>query len=63
MSPPFRDLHIAPLAEAYDRSGFACGVESLDRYLKTQARQDVSGRVDPVGWLQRVSFHIFAEGD
>jgi GNAT superfamily N-acetyltransferase len=37
--PP--DLKIEPLGAHHDRAGFTCGVESLDRYLKTQASQDV----------------------
>ena len=28
-----------------DRSGFECGVESLDRYFKTQVSQDIKRRV------------------
>jgi GNAT superfamily N-acetyltransferase len=39
---PFR---IAPLAKSHDRSSFACGSESLDRYLQHQARQDAERRV------------------
>jgi GNAT superfamily N-acetyltransferase len=35
------DLKIEPLGSHHDRAGFICGVESLDRYLKTQASQDV----------------------
>jgi GNAT superfamily N-acetyltransferase len=35
------DLRIVPLDATHDRAGFTCGVESLDRYLKTQAGQDV----------------------
>lgn len=38
-------FHIEPLGSGHDRSGFACGVESLDRYLKTQAAQDVRRHV------------------
>jgi ribosomal protein S18 acetylase RimI-like enzyme len=32
---------IAPLAAAHDRQTFSCGAEPLDRYLRTQAAQDV----------------------
>jgi predicted GNAT family N-acyltransferase len=39
---PYR---IKPLSKTHDRSGFACGVEELDRYLKQQARQDADKRV------------------
>jgi len=35
------DLRIEPLGSHHDRAGFTCGIESLDRYLKTQASQDV----------------------
>jgi predicted GNAT family N-acyltransferase len=31
---------IEPLGSNHDRVGFSCGVESLDRYLQKQARQD-----------------------
>jgi len=34
------DLKIEPLGRDHDRTGFSCGVESLDRYLKTKASQD-----------------------
>ena len=43
-----RDFHIRPLDEQHDRIGFACGVESLDRYLKTQAGQDVRRKANAV---------------
>ena len=33
------------LGEAYDRSVFSCGQESLDRYFKTQATQDIKRHV------------------
>ena len=42
------DLWIAPLGEIHDRAGFACGVESLDRYPKTQAAQDVRRKANAV---------------
>jgi ribosomal protein S18 acetylase RimI-like enzyme len=32
---------IAPLAAAHDRERFSCGAAPLDRYLQTQATQDV----------------------
>ncbi|WP_233560390.1 GNAT family N-acetyltransferase [Oleomonas cavernae] len=34
-------LVIEPLRQDHDREAFACGVESLDRYIKTQAGQDI----------------------
>jgi GNAT superfamily N-acetyltransferase len=36
---------IEALTKTHDRSGFACGVEALDRYLKQQARQDADKHV------------------
>ena len=36
------------LNDGHDRSGFTCGVESLDRYLKTQAGQDVRRKANAV---------------
>jgi GNAT superfamily N-acetyltransferase len=36
---------IEALAKTHERSGFACGVEALDRYLKRQARQDAEKHV------------------
>jgi predicted GNAT family N-acyltransferase len=36
---------IEALAKHHDRSGFTCGVEALDRYLKQQARQDADKHV------------------
>ena len=42
------NLRIAPLDEAHDRGSFSCGVESLDRYLKTQAGQDVRRKANAV---------------
>jgi predicted GNAT family N-acyltransferase len=46
--PPSADLSILPLGEHHDRSGFTCGVESLDRYLETQAGQDVRRKASAV---------------
>ena len=45
---PPADLQIVPLDEGHDRAGFTCGVESLDRYLKTQAGQDVRRKANAV---------------
>jgi hypothetical protein len=41
-APPLR---IEALAERHDRAAFTCGVDVLDRYLRTQAGQDVRKRV------------------
>ena len=35
---------IEPLGSSHDRGGFSCGVESLDRYFKQQATQDIRRR-------------------
>jgi GNAT superfamily N-acetyltransferase len=42
------DLRIELLGAVHDRSGFTCGVESLDAYLKTQAGQDVRRKANAV---------------
>lgn len=36
---------IEKLTKAHDRSNFSCGNDSLDRYLKTQARQEMERNV------------------
>jgi GNAT superfamily N-acetyltransferase len=38
VTPPFR---LEPLSDEHDRASFACGEEALDRYLRTQATQDI----------------------
>jgi|SRR5579862_7320777 len=45
---PSGDLRIVPLGEAHDRDSFTCGVESLGRYLKIQAGQDVRRKANAV---------------
>ncbi len=42
------DLKIEPLGAHHDRDGFSCGVDSLDRYLRTQASQDVRRKANGV---------------
>jgi GNAT superfamily N-acetyltransferase len=42
------DLAVVPLDDGHDRAGFACGVESLDRYFLTQAGQDLRRRANGV---------------
>jgi hypothetical protein len=37
-------FQISALDKEHDRSGFKCGVVSLDRYLKEQAAQDMRRR-------------------
>ena len=40
-----RHLRVEPLGPSHDRSRFSCGVDALDRYIKTQARQEARNRV------------------
>ena len=40
-----RKFCVAALDLSADRSGFACGVELLDRYFRTQVSQDIKRRV------------------
>ena len=42
------DLVIEPLNRHHNRATFFCGNESLDRYLKHQANQDIKRRVSRV---------------
>ncbi|WP_117195791.1 GNAT family N-acetyltransferase [Rhizobium terrae] len=42
------DLQIVPLSVDHDRDAFSCGVDSLDRYLRTQASQDVRRKANGV---------------
>ena len=44
----YQKLIIEPLNSAHNRTGFECGVESLDNYLRKQAKQDVSRRISRV---------------
>ncbi len=46
MSPLFRDEYaVKPLDRKHDRRAFSCGNETLDKYLREQASQDVRKRV------------------
>ena len=55
MAPPATaDLQCLPLGPMHDRTAFACGVESLDTYLKTQASQDMRRKANAVFVLTRV---------
>jgi GNAT superfamily N-acetyltransferase len=45
---PSPDLKIEPLGSHHDRIEFACGVESLDRYFRAQAGQDMRRRANGV---------------
>ncbi|MFI3197782.1 MAG: GNAT family N-acetyltransferase [Methylococcaceae bacterium] len=42
------DLKIEPFGPLHNRAGFTCGVESLDRYFKSQASQDVKRKINAV---------------
>ena len=42
------ELVIEPLNRNHNRTAFNCGIESLDRYLKHQASQDIKRRVSRV---------------
>lgn len=44
---------IEPLQSRHDRSAFTCGVDSLDRYLHTQASQEVRRKAGAVFVLVR----------
>lgn len=48
MAPPRPDLRVEALATHHDRDAFSCGVDSLDRYLRSQAGQDVRRRANGV---------------
>ena len=40
MTPPVTDFRVDVLAKKHDRASFNCGIDTLDRYLREQARQD-----------------------
>ena len=44
----FQNLIIEPFNPTHDRTGFLCGVEALDRYLKKQAKQDIKRRISRI---------------
>ena len=48
MAPARPDLKIEALASHHDREAFSCGIDSLDRYLRTQASQDVRRKANGV---------------
>jgi GNAT superfamily N-acetyltransferase len=48
MAAPRRDLRIEALASHHERNAFSCGVDGLDRYLRTQASQDVRRKTNGV---------------
>lgn len=48
MSHSTTDLVIELLNKNHNRSSFHCGIESLDNYIKKQAKQDVKRRISQV---------------
>jgi GNAT superfamily N-acetyltransferase len=42
------EFFVEPLGKQHDWAAFSCGVESLDRYLKTQALQDMRRKANAV---------------
>jgi len=46
--PAAFDYRVEPLSKQHDRTGFFCGVEALDAYLKTQASQDMRRKANAV---------------
>jgi len=48
VSAPRPDLRIEALASHHDRANFSCRVDSLDRYLRSQASQDVKRKANGV---------------
>jgi GNAT superfamily N-acetyltransferase len=48
MAPTRPHLKIEALTAHHNRDGFSCGVDSLDRYLRTQASQDVRRKASGV---------------
>jgi GNAT superfamily N-acetyltransferase len=51
------DLRVEPLSSHHDLPSFTCGDESLDRYLKTQAGQDVRRKANGVFILVECHAH------
>ncbi len=49
------DLRIETLQPHHDRNGFSCGADSLDRYLRTQAGQDMRRKANGVFVLTAIA--------
>lgn len=47
VAAPF-NLKVEPLGPYHDRTGFTCGIESLNRYFRMQAGQDVKRKTNGV---------------
>jgi GNAT superfamily N-acetyltransferase len=54
MPSPRPDSKIEALAAHHDHGAFSCGIDSLDRYLRSQAGQDVRRRANGVFLLTAV---------
>jgi len=49
MLPALQALYcLEPLAKQHNRDAFACGIQSLDNYLKSQASQDIRRKANAV---------------
>ena len=48
-----REFRVEPLGKEHDRAVFSCGVENLDRYLRTRASQDMRRKANAVFVLLR----------
>jgi len=44
----YQNLIIEPLNNTHNKLSFVCGVESLDRYLKKQAKQDIKRKISRI---------------
>lgn len=44
----YKNLIIEPLNDIHERPSFKCGIDSLDDYIKKQAKQDVKRRISRV---------------
>jgi hypothetical protein len=61
MTTPRSDLKVDALTLHHDRNRLSCGVDSLDRHLRTQASQDVRRKANFAGLL-RMRQQIIATG-
>jgi ribosomal protein S18 acetylase RimI-like enzyme len=46
--PPKPQLYVEPLGNSHDRAAFSCGTPALDKYLQTQASQDMKKKLAAV---------------
>lgn len=54
-SPPRERYRVVPLESRHDRSGFSCGLEALDTYLRQRATQDSRRKVAAVFVAEEVA--------